>query len=349
MNVLMVGPARSVKGGMTSVVDSYYDYGLDKKINLKYLESSNDKNKILKAIKEITGFCKFKLLVKKYDIIHIHMASRRSTYRKCKYIKEAKKAKKKVIVHVHGAEFKVFYDKECNESQKRYIKECLNMCDKIIVLSEEWEEYFQNIVPRDKIEVIYNAINIPKDFEKNTETKQILFLGRLGERKGIYDLIDVVEQLISQYKDIKLIACGDGEYEKVKKIVEDRKLKSNIEIYNWISGKEKEEKLKNSSFYVLPSYNEGMPMSLIEGMAYKNIPISTKVGGIPRVIENGINGFIIEPGDKKKLKEILENILDDKEKEKRKQISDNARKTVEEKFNIKKNIEKLLRIYKEME
>ena len=65
------------------------------------------------------------------------MASRRSTYRKCKYIKEAKKAKKKVIVHVHGAEFKVFYDKECNESQKRYIKECLNMCDKIIVLSEE--------------------------------------------------------------------------------------------------------------------------------------------------------------------------------------------------------------------
>ena len=223
------------------------------------------------------------------------------------------------------------------------------MCDKIIVLSEEWEEYFQNIVPRDKIEVIYNAINIPKDFEKNIETKQILFLGRLGERKGIYDLIDVVEQLISQYKDIKLIACGDGEYEKVKKIVEDRKLKSNIEIYNWISGKEKEEKLKNSSFYVLPSYNEGMPMSLIEGMAYKNVPISTKVGGIPRVIENGINGFIIEPGDKKKLKEILENILDDKEKEKRKQISDNARKTVEEKFNIEKNIEKLLRIYKEME
>ena len=73
MNVLMVGPARSVKGGMTSVVDSYYDYGLDKKINLKYLESSNDKNKILKAIKEITGFCKFKLLVKKYDIIHIHI------------------------------------------------------------------------------------------------------------------------------------------------------------------------------------------------------------------------------------------------------------------------------------
>ena len=150
-----------------------------------------------------------------------------------------------------------------------------------------------------------------------------------------------------QYRQLQ--NCGDGEYEKVKKIVEDRKLKSNIEIYNWISGKEKEEKLKNSSFYVLPSYNEGMPMSLIEGMAYKNIPISTKVGGIPRVIENGINGFIIEPGDKKKLKEILENILDDKEKEKRKQISDNARKTVEEKFNIEKNIEKLLRIYREME
>ena len=184
---------------------------------------------------------------------------------------------------------------------------------------------------------------IPDDFEKNTDSKKILFLGRFGKRKGIYDLIDVVEQICKVYPETKLFAGGDGEIEQVEKIIKDKHLEKNIRLLGWATGEEKEKYLRECSYYILPSYNEGMPMSLIEGMAFKNIAISTKVGGIPKVISNMENGIIIEPGDKEALYNALKSLLDNPNL--RKMLSDGARLTVEKKFNIEKNIERILEIY----
>lgn len=344
LKVLMIGPARSVKGGMTSVVDNYFKYGLDKEVDLKYIETVNDKNKVLKLLKIIKGYVEYISNIKKYDVIHIHMASRRSTFRKGKYIRIAKRYGKKIILHIHGAEFKIFYNNECNNNQKKYIIDTLNMVDKIIVLSEEWKDFFSKLVDKNKIEVIYNAILIPDNFEKNLDTKRILFLGRFGKRKGIYDLIKVLEKLCVKYPDLTLYAGGDGEIEKVRQIVNEKKLGNNIKILGWVNGEEKEKLLKESSFYILPSYNEGMPMSVIEGMAYKNVTVSTNVGGIPKVITNMQNGILINPGDTESLYRYLDELLQDKEL--RIKLSENARKTTEEKFNIKNNIKKLIEVYK---
>ena len=112
--ILMIGPARDVKGGMTSVIDNYFKYGLDKKVDLKYVETVNDKSIISKLLKEIKGKGEFLHEIKKNDIVHIHMASRRSTFRKIKYINLSKKYDKKVVLHIHGAEFKMFFDEECS-------------------------------------------------------------------------------------------------------------------------------------------------------------------------------------------------------------------------------------------
>ncbi len=340
--VLMVGPARSVKGGMTTVVDNYYNYGLDKIVELKYIESCNDSNKISKFFKEIKGWNEFKKELDNFDVVHIHMASRRSTFRKGKYVRLAISRGKKVIIHIHGAEYKLFFD-ECNEKQKRYVKETLALADKIIVLSEEWKDYFKNLVDEDKIVVIYNSIVIPEEFEKNLDTNKLLFLGRIGQRKGIYDLIEVIDKLKSMFPNIKLYVGGDGEVEKLKQLIQEKNLGKNVEYIGWTSGEKKEKILKECSFYILPSYNEGMPMSVLEGMAYKNIVISTNVGGIPKVIEINKNGILIEPGDKEKLEEELIRLL--KNKDLRMKLSKEARKTVELKFNIENNIKTLVKLY----
>ena len=330
LKVLMIGPARDVKGGMTTVVDNYYKYGLDKEINLKYIETINDKGKLSKFIMEKIGKIKFYKNINKYDIVHIHMASRRSSFRKGKFARIAKKKGKKVILHIHGAEYKKFYN-ECNNNQKKYVRKTLNIADKIIVLSEEWKEYFDNLVDnKTKVVVIYNSIVIPEDFEKNVNTQKLLFLGRIGHRKGIYDLIDVIEKLILIYPNLKLY-------------IDEKQLNDNVKYIGWVDESKKEKYLKESSFYILPSYNEGMPMSVLEGMAYKNITISTNVGGIPRVIKNNENGIIIEPGDKEKLFSELNSLLMDEEK--RELLSFNARKRIEDKFNISSIIKKLMEMY----
>lgn len=342
VKVLMIGPARSVKGGMTTVVDNYYEYGLDKLVDLKYIETCNDSNKVSKLIKEIKGMREFKKEIDNFDIVHIHMASRRSTFRKGKYVRIAKSKNKKVILHIHGAEYKLFYN-ECDEKQKEYVKETLALSDKVIVLSEEWKDYFKNLVDEEKIVVIYNSIVIPENFEKNLDTNKLLFLGRIGQRKGIYDLIEVIDKLKSNFPDIMLYVGGDGEIEKLKQLIQEKHLEKNIEYIGWTSGEKKEKLLKECSFYILPSYNEGMPMSVLEGMAYKNVVISTKVGGIPKVIENNKNGILIDPGDKEKLEKELIRLL--KDKDLRLKLSKEARKTVELKFNIENNIKTLVKLY----
>ena len=122
IKVLMLGPARSVKGGMTSVVDNYYDAKLNEKVKLKYIETCNDsKYKISKLLKEIKGKLEFHKKINNYDVVHIHMASRRSTFRKAKYAHIAKAKGKRVILHIHGGEYKIFYN-ECNEEKKKYIR-----------------------------------------------------------------------------------------------------------------------------------------------------------------------------------------------------------------------------------
>ena len=341
----MIGPARCVKGGMTSVVDNYYNVGLDKMVNLKYIETCNDSNIFRKLLKEILGLYEFRININNYDIVHIHMASRRSTFRKSKYVRIAKNKGKKIIIHIHGAEFKLFYN-ECTEKQKVYVRETLDLADKIIVLSEEWKEYFKNLVDEKKIVVVYNSIVIPNDFEKKLDTNKLLFLGRIGQRKGIYDLIDVVEMLVNDFPNLKLYIGGDGEVEKLKQIIREKGLEQNVIYVGWISGKQKERLLTECSFYILPSYNEGMPMSVLEAMAYKNVTISTNVGGIPKVIKDMENGIIIEPGDKENLFNNLKKVLNDKKLSEI--LSNNCRKTIEEKFNINTKLKELVNLYEKI-
>ena len=344
IKVLMIGPARNVKGGMTTVIDNYYNVGLDKEIELKYVESCNDKNILKKAIKEIKGYIEFKHYVKDYDIVHIHMASRRSTFRKIRYIKTAKRLNKKVIVHIHGGGYSKFFDQECNEKKKKYIKKYLNKADKIIVLSKEWKEYFSKILDNAKIEIIHNGVLLPSDYDKDLSNKNILFMGRINEKKGIYDLIKVISLLKKQYKDICLYVGGSGEEDRLKSIIKDYKLDENIQMLGWINGVQKDELFRKCAFFVLPSYFEAMPMSVLEAMSYKCITISTEIGGIPQMIKSGENGFLVKPGDVNSLYKILDELL--KNEDKRKEISYNGRTTVEENFDIKKGISKIIELYK---
>ena len=346
LNVLMIGPARNVKGGMTTVVNNYFEYGLKEKVNLKYIETINDNNKISKFFKEIKGLIEFKKYINNYEIIHIHMASRRSTFRKGKYIKIAKEKEKKVIIHMHGGGFKDFYEKECNSIKKKKVKKILNSADEMIVLSDEWKEYFQNIVPKERITVIHNGTKIPSDFNKNLNNKSILFLGRLNAEKGIYDLLEVIKKIKKEYSDVLLSICGVGEDIKIANYIKNYDLTKNVKILGWIDGKEKERQLKDNTYFILPSYYEALPMSLIEAMAYKCISIATNVGGIPRIIDNGTNGIMVNPGDIDNITNSLIELMENEKK--REKISSEARKKIIKSFSIDESINKTFMLYKKI-
>lgn len=345
IKVLMVGPARTVKGGMTTVVDNYFKYGLTEKVELNYCESINDKSNIQKGIKEIIGYLKFKNIFSKYDIIHIHMASGRSAFRKLKYLELAKKNNKKVIVHIHGGGFADFY-KSLNENKKKIVKGGLLKADKLIVLSEEWKVFFKNIVPVDKIEVLYNGVEVPSDFHKDCNNEKILFLGRICEDKGIYSLLSAIGSIKNDYPNLILNICGSGENEKVSNYIMAHKLEKNVKFVGWVSGSEKIMQLKNNSIFILPSKFEAMPMSLLEAMAYENVVVCTDVGGIPQVVQDGVNGVLMKDNSKDSIINALHRVLDFP-LEKR-QMATKAKFTIETRFDISNNIKALFCLYKEV-
>lgn len=346
MKVLMIGPGRGLKGGISSVVESYYNVGLDKLVDLDYLETFTDGTKIKKIIFAIKSLLKFTNKAKDSDIVHIHMSSRGSFYRKSLFVKKAYKMNKKIIIHIHGSEFQKFYKNECNSIQKKYVQNILNKSNKVIALSEEWKYILSEIVEHNKVNVLYNSIEIKSVVDnKNYEEKKVLFLGRIGKRKGVYDILEVAPRIISNHPNVKFIIAGDGEVDNVKSLCKDIGIENNVTILGWTSGDEKTKLLSEATVYLLPSYNEGMPISILEAMAYKLPIISTNIGGIPQLVTNNIEGYLFNAGNLNELESILNNVLSSEKL--RKTLGENSFNKVEKEFNIEKNIYRLCSIYRE--
>lgn len=161
-------------------------------------------------------------------------------------------------------------------------------------------------------------------------------IGRLGQRKGTYDLIDAIDIARKSVPNIKCYLAGDGDIEKVKDLVKTRKLEKNIEVVGWADFDKKLELLSSVSTVVLPSYNEGLPMSILEGMACGKAIVSTTVGAIPEVI-NKENGILVEAGDVKALSEALVECSQDIEIIKKMSISIMVTKTLQRFKKMKKD------------
>lgn len=348
INVLMLGSDLSVKGGIVSVIRNYLEYKKWGNIKIKFIPTHKEGNKLYKMFYFFISLIKidFNLIFKKYNVAHIHVSERGSIFRKCIVINHIKflSKKTKIVLHHHGAEFNDFYN-TLSLKKKQKIQKMLKTADVNIVLSNRLISTIKDKQSEAKVEVLYNAVNTYEKNMYNADGNIILFLGRLGERKGVYDLIDVLKDIKSQLeeKNIKIYLCGDGEVDKVKKLVEELGLSKIVEHVGWIGKKEKEQILKDTMINVLPSYNEGLPMTILETMAYGIPNLSTNIASIPEVIENEKNGFLIIPGDKNNIKlrilELVEN------KEKRMTMSSNAYNTILNHFSLDKNVEKIKKIY----
>lgn len=344
MKVLMIGAGRDVRGGVSSVVNSYYDAGLDKMCGLTYLPTMEDGSKLKKLFVAVRARIRFEHLIKENDILHAHMSADNSFYRKAVFIRRAYREKKKIIIHMHGSTFDLFYKERCNEKQKQEVRDIFAMADAVIALSEDWKEFLaQHICVPDKIHVIYNAVKMPEAYEKDYSNRKMLFLGILGQRKGTYDLIEVLPEIFRKYPDAHIYFGGDGEREAAERLCREKGIDGNVTFLGWVRGAEKEKYLKMCSIYVLPTYHEGMPMSILEAMSYGMAVVSTYVGGIPHLITDGGNGLLCAAGDKVKISDALKRLM--KNAEIRKRFGQRALEKIRNDFDVTEIVIKLLKLY----
>ena len=341
MRVLMVGPDRSVHGGISGVVNNYYEAGLDKKINLCYIGTMVEGSKIRKMIQAVMAYFRFLWKVPGYEIVHVNMASDTSYLRKSFFIKTAKVFHKKIVIHQHGGDFEGFYNRQLGDRGRKKVKKVLSMGDAFLVLAPPFKDFFGRIIDRNKITVLPDALQVSLPAPKEYGQHRLLFLGRICKAKGIEELLESMPILKEKFSDIKLYLGGIFEDQELQKKVEE--LSDLVEWIGWVTGEEKEKYLRKCDIFVLPSYFEGQSVSILEAMSYSCTIVASRIGGIPQMIEDGKTGILVEPKNAESLRKGLEKALADITLCER--LGKAARKKVAEEFSMEKNMEQLLGIY----
>jgi glycosyltransferase involved in cell wall biosynthesis len=280
-------------------------------------------------------------------IVHVHTASRASFVRKSLLLAIARLFGCKTIFHLHGAEFQQFSRDEAGPIMRWWIRRTLEKSSKVIALSDSWAEYLLKYAPLASIEVVSNSVKVvPLPAHPSENSKRILFLGRADKRKGIYELLSAIAITKLLIPEIKLAIGGDGDLEAIKAEIVRLGIEKNVEILGWVNQEKKLEELAHAGVFTLPSYDEGLPMSMLEAMAAGKAVLVTPVGGIPEAIQHGINGLLVPVGDAKALSEALVVLISNQEL--RQQLGQKALKTVKERFSTDVVLEKLSSLYREL-
>lgn len=340
----MVGPDRSVHGGISGVVNNYYDAGLDRLIDLCYIGTMVEGTRLRKLLQAVLAYCRFLCRIHRYDIVHVNMASDSSYYRKSFFVRTAKALHRKVVIHQHGGDFQGFYEKELNERGRKRVREVLSMGDAFLVLGHVWKDFFGSLIGRERITVLPDAIQVPGLEEKHYGVHRILFLGRLCKAKGIGELLAVMPEVREQYPDVHLYLGGIWEDQELKK--QALSLGECVTDLGWIAGEEKKRYLKECDIFVMPSYFEGQSVSILEAMAYQCGIVASKTGGIPDMIIEGETGIFAAPQDTQTLKDGLLTLLS--QPELCRTLGENARRKVEKEFSMEENVRQLLGIYESL-
>lgn len=347
MKVLMIGSHLRVTGGMTSVIKNYIQSGLPQKVDFEYFPTYFGSNHFFNILYFFLQFTKLWMklifLNEPYNVAHIHMSYRGSFVRKKYIIQLLKRKNIPMILHMHGSQFKDFY-KECSDRQRKQIENTLDSVSVIVALGEQWKKYYQSISNTTVIS-LENAV-FPKQTMNDSEEKNyITTMGVLSQRKGTYDLIEAASHMKGKIDPkYKFLLAGDGEIEKVKKRINALQLESMFVIPGWVSDQGKIDELyRKSIMYVLPSYNEGMPMSILEAMSYGLPIISTDVGSIASVVTDE-NGFMIKPGDTEALANRLMELLHHPEQLEKFQVNNSEKIRIY--YNMYDSVDKIIGLYK---
>jgi glycosyltransferase involved in cell wall biosynthesis len=181
------------------------------------------------------------------------------------------------------------------------------------------------------VNVLYNPVSVPPSIPNRSGRNRLklVFLGRIGKRggpmdlakslisfpkqdKGAFDLIEAFAELpAADLQRTELVLAGNGDLESAHRLIAKLNLTDKVSILDWLDPVRRDELLATADAFILPSYNEGLPMSMLEAMAWGLPAIVTPVGGIPEVIRHNRNGLLVEPGDRAQLIQAMHQLIGD--------------------------------------
>ncbi|MFC7205395.1 glycosyltransferase family 4 protein [Haloferax namakaokahaiae] len=244
------------------------------------------------------------------DVVHVHTSHTYSFYRSAFFVLfSAYVWDAPVVLHIHGSSFDEFLNTR-SPIVKRLQSMVFRTVDDVVVLSEYWRGVVSPLADEEKIHVLANAVD-PSEYSPryDADPVHLVFVSNLIERKGVLELLDAIERLEAMPDLSFQVTIGGGGplADRVEAVAREY---DNVEYLGFVTEAEKCDLLSRGSIFVLPTYAEGLPIAMLEGMSGGNAIVSTPVGSIPEVITNE-RGLLVEPGNAAGLTTALEQLIRD--------------------------------------
>ncbi len=331
LKVVMLGPGLNVKGGISRNEKLFLDYA-PPEVQIGHISTKEDGTVLLKIRVFLQALVKlfWVLLTEEVDLVHIRGSHRGSAFRQAILTWLVKMFRKPTVLQTHASEFHIFYANLAPWLRK-FIAWSFNQGDRFVVLSESWKKFHTTNLglKPEKVTVMYNPVRVPPEvpIRHPSVPTNLIFLGYIGQRKGAFDLIKAFASLPEQERNNSLlIMAGDGEVEAAKDLVASLNLRDKIIFPGWIDTEQRDLLLTKADIFVLPSYNEGLPLSMLEAMAWELPAIVTPVGGIAEIVTDGDNGLLVEPGNIEQLRDAIKSLIADEDL--RVALADKGRKSM---------------------
>lgn len=352
--VLILVPPKESMGG----ISNYYNV-LKSKFSIPVIyctrgtrNQGKNLSKISETVRMIVDYLVFlgELCTKSISIVHVNSSlGKQSVLRDGIYILLARVFRVKTVVYFRG-----WSDEACNVLEANYLtlfKFTYFRASAFITLSEGSKLRLQNWGYSRKIYLETTVVdeNLVGDYDnlprlsRDAEKVTILFLARLEVEKGIFELIEAFTDLINDFPDIRLCIAGSGS--KERQVRDMIKGFPNIMLLGHLFGESKRDAYVDSDIYVLASYAEGMPNSVLEAMAFGLPVVCTPVGALSEIVQNDKNGIIVEVRSTELIKKALHRLITD---------SDLRKKMSQENFTFSKRffsqnvVSRLEGIYKDI-
>jgi glycosyltransferase involved in cell wall biosynthesis len=292
------------------------------------------------------------------DIVHVHTCSYFGFIRSGLFLFLARPFPCRRILHLHNA-IDAFYEE--NRSQRffgRLISWSMNQASEYVALSEGLRVWVESNINK-KATVIWNACyssnylpqendkaNFLKVFPQARGKVVVLLVGGLYENKGVFDLLEVIANLTAEEREnLIFILPGKGDRSQAEAFIAERHLEQSVLIPGVIPEAVKNNLVRNSDIFTLPSHAEGQPIAILEAMSASLPIISTRVGSIAEVVEEGKIGYLIMPGDLTGLKNRILTLA--RNPELRVSMGKAGRLRIDERHDIKCLFEATARLYRE--
>jgi glycosyltransferase involved in cell wall biosynthesis len=302
LRTLYLLPAPDVQGGMTAITKMYYDAGLFDPSNTRHFNTSFKSSIILlRAAEGVIMKLNYLLVLFRFrpHVVHAMTSSYWGFYDKCVYCIIARVCGIKSILNPVGGGFSDFY--EGSLFHKRWVNIAIKFPNAIVVGSSYWESYFKEKFKDIRIQNIPNPVNSSVYLRGNRKYKEqnrvkIISVSNIIETKGIRELCIVIRELIKKVDTVDFDLLGDGALRPwLESELADEITNGRVRILGFVSDDVKKDCLLQSDIFVMLSYFEIIPISILEAMSASLPLISTNVGGVPDLVEEGVNGYLVLP------------------------------------------------------